>query len=84
MSILRPATPGFLVTLVATIFLVLVSFSVPFSVPWSKSIFFLKATMQQNNFSGTVTFGVLGYCFETSSQVACSNATIGYEFGKFG
>ena len=80
MSILRPATPGFVVTLAATACLALVSFSVP----WFKSIFFLKATMQQGNFSGTVTFGVLGYCFETGSQVVCSNATVGYEFGKFG
>ena len=80
MSILRPATPGFVVTLAATICLALVSFSVP----WLKSIFFLKATMQQDKFSGAVTFGVLGYCFETGGQVACSNATVGYEFGKFG
>jgi len=78
MSILRPATPGFVVTLAATICLALASFSVP----WLKSIFFLKATIQQDKFSGTVTFGVLGYCLETGGQVACSNATVGYEFGK--
>ena len=40
--------------------------------------------MQQDKFSGTITFGVLGYCFETGGQVACSNATVGYEFGEFG
>jgi len=80
MSILRPATPGFIVTLAATICLVLVSFSVP----WFKTIYFLKATMQQDKYSAAVTFGVLGYCFETEGQVACSNASVGYEFGKFG
>jgi hypothetical protein len=41
MGIIRPATPGFLVTLIATVLLAVVSFSVPYF----HSIFFLKASL---------------------------------------
>lgn len=75
--VLRPATPGFAVTLAATICLALVSFGVP----WLKSIYFLTATINSNGLNGTATFGVLGYCVQAGASSACSNATVGWEFG---
>jgi SUR7/PalI family len=75
---MKPATPGFLVTLVATILLGIVSFSVP----WFKSIYFLKASLSVENVSGTITFGVLGYCLELQNGTTCSKASIGYELGE--
>lgn len=75
MGLLRPATPGFLVTLIATILLGVVSFSVP----WFKSVFFLKASLSIENINGSVTFGVLGYCLELSNGTTCSKASVGYE-----
>ncbi|EIW86925.1 pali-domain-containing protein [Coniophora puteana RWD-64-598 SS2] len=75
MSILRPATPGFIVTLIATILLAVVSFGVPLL----KSIYFLKASLAVEGISGNITFGTLGYCIESSAISTCSNATVGYE-----
>ncbi|KDR85667.1 hypothetical protein GALMADRAFT_84706 [Galerina marginata CBS 339.88] len=75
MGIIRPATPGFLVTLVATVLLAVVSFCVPYF----KSIFFLKASITVNNISGNITFGTLGYCLELSNGTTCSKPSIGYE-----
>lgn len=75
---MRPATPGFLVTLIATILLAVVSFSVP----WFKSIFFLKASLAVEGVSGSITFGVLGYCLELNNGTTCSKPSIGYELGK--
>ncbi|PPQ64074.1 hypothetical protein CVT24_008887 [Panaeolus cyanescens] len=75
MGCLRPATPGFIVTLVATILLVVVVFCVPYF----KSVFFLKATITVDNISGSVTFGTLGYCLELPGNVTCSKPSIGYE-----
>ncbi|KAI0275300.1 SUR7/PalI family-domain-containing protein [Gloeopeniophorella convolvens] len=72
---MRPATPGFLVTLIATILLAVVSFSVPLF----KSVFFLKASLAVEGTSGSVTFGVLGYCLELSNGTTCSKPTVGYE-----
>ncbi|KAF8265768.1 SUR7/PalI family-domain-containing protein [Lactarius quietus] len=74
---MRPATPGFIVTLIATILLAVVSFSVP----WFKSIYFLKASLavQGIDIDGSITFGVLGYCLELSNGTTCSKATVGYE-----
>ena len=77
MGLLRPATPGFLVTLIATILLGVVSFSVP----WFKSVFFLKASLSVESINGSVTFGVLGYCLELSNGTTCSKASVGYELG---
>ncbi|KIM33762.1 hypothetical protein M408DRAFT_60648 [Serendipita vermifera MAFF 305830] len=74
--VLRPATPGFLVTLAATICLALVSFGVPLL----KTFYFLSATINYQNIQGTATFGVLGYCLQTGANQACSNATVGWEF----
>ncbi|KZT43730.1 pali-domain-containing protein [Sistotremastrum suecicum HHB10207 ss-3] len=77
MSILRPATPGFLITLIATIILLVVSFSVP----WFKSIYFLKANISIDKQSGYITFGVLGYCTSINNAAAnCTKAQLGYEF----
>ena len=75
--IFRPATPGFIVTLVATILLAVVSFNVPIL----KSIFFLKASITIDNFNGTITLGTLGYCLELSNGTTCTKPSIGYEFG---
>lgn len=77
--VLKPATPGFLVTLAATICLALVSFSVPLL----KSFYFLSATINHSGIQGTATFGVLGYCLQTGTNQACSNATVGWEFGTY-
>ena len=76
--VLKPATPGFIVTLVATILLAVVSFSVPLI----KSVYFLKASFSQENVYGTVEFGTLGYCLTISGVTTCSNATVGYEFSE--
>jgi len=77
MGILRPATPGFLVTTLATVLLLVVSFSVP----WFKSVYFLKAQVNQSGQSGYITFGVLGYCTSLNGgSVNCTSAKLGYEF----
>lgn len=78
MGILRPATPGFLVTLAAAALLAVVSFSVPYF----KSVFFLKASLSQEGISGTITFGTLGYCVELSNGTTCSKPHVGYELGR--
>lgn len=75
MSFIRPATPGFLITLIATVLLAVVSFSVPLI----KSVYFLKASLAVEGTSGYITFGTLGYCSDISGSVSCSSATVGYE-----
>lgn len=75
--VFRPATPGFVVTLAATVCLAIVSFGVPLL----KSIYFLSASIDYDGLQGTATFGVLGYCLEAGGTKACSNATVGWEFG---
>lgn len=79
MSLLRPATPGFVVTLTATILLAVVVFCVPYF----KSIFFLKAAFTQGDISGYITLGTLGYCFNDGSNTTCSKPSVGYEFGAW-
>ena len=78
-SLIRPATPGFVITLAATILLAVVSFSVPLI----KSVYFLKASLAAQGLSGDITFGTLGYCMSVDSSTTCSNATVGYELGQF-
>lgn len=75
MGFIRPATPGFLITLSATILLAIVSFSVPLI----KSVYFLKASLSVEGTNGYITFGTLGYCLDISGTTSCSNATVGYE-----
>ncbi|KAI0315656.1 SUR7/PalI family-domain-containing protein [Amylostereum chailletii] len=75
MGLLRPATPGFIVTLTATILLAIVSFCVP----WIKSVYFLKASLQVEGISGNITFGTLGYCTELSNGTTCSKPAVGYQ-----
>jgi len=75
---MKPATPGFLITLTATILLAIVSFSVP----WFKSVYFLKASLSVENVDGTITFGVLGYCLELNNGTTCSKPSIGYQLGE--
>jgi hypothetical protein len=75
---MRPATPGFIVTVLAAILLAVVSFSVP----WFKSIFFLKASLAVEGVSGSITFGVLGYCLELNNGTTCSKPTVGYELSE--
>ncbi|TRM66122.1 SUR7/PalI family-domain-containing protein [Schizophyllum amplum] len=75
MGLIRPATPGFIVTLVATILLAIVSFCVPYF----KSVYFLKASISVDSYSGNITFGTLGYCLELSNGTSCSKPSVGYE-----
>ncbi|EJT99876.1 pali-domain-containing protein [Dacryopinax primogenitus] len=74
---LRPATPGFLITVAATVCLVVVSFSVP----WFKTVYFLKVSLVAENVSGDVTFGTLGYCLDLPGNSTCSSPKVGYQFG---
>ncbi|GAA5992744.1 hypothetical protein JCM10908_006912 [Rhodotorula pacifica] len=70
----RPATPGTLVVLAATVLLVLVSVSVPIT----KSIYFLKANIVASvegiDITGTVTLGCWGYCIGDN----CTASKLGY------
>lgn len=75
---MRPATPGFIITLTATILLAIVSFSVPLF----RSVFFLKASLAVEGINGSVTFGVLGYCLELNNGTTCSKASVGYQLSK--
>ncbi|KAF9270720.1 pali-domain-containing protein [Marasmius fiardii PR-910] len=75
MGFIRPATPGFIATLTATILLAVVSFCVPYF----KSVFFLKADATVGGVNATVTFGTLGYCLELNGNVTCSKPSVGYE-----
>lgn len=77
MGCIRPATPGFLATLVATALLAAVSFGVP----WIKSVYFLKATV--DGFDGSLTLGTLGYCLDNAGKVTCSKPSVGYELGEY-
>ncbi|KAJ3879464.1 SUR7/PalI family-domain-containing protein [Lentinula edodes] len=71
MGCIRPATPGFICTLTATVLLAIVSFCVPYF----KSVYFLKASTTD----GSITFGTLGYCLELSNGTTCSSPSVGYE-----
>ncbi|KAL0570841.1 hypothetical protein V5O48_011113 [Marasmius crinis-equi] len=75
MGCLRPATPGFIATLTATILLAIVSFCVPYF----KSVYFLKASTTVENQNATITFGTLGYCLDLNGNVTCSKPSVGYE-----
>ncbi|KAG6380986.1 pali-domain-containing protein [Boletus reticuloceps] len=74
-GVIRPATPGFVITLSAAIILAVVSFSVPLI----KSVYFLKASLAVQGANGEITFGTLGYCLTVDTSTTCSNATVGYE-----
>jgi hypothetical protein len=76
MTCVRPATPGFIATLIATGLLAAVSFGVP----WIKSVYFLKATL--SGVDGSLTFGTLGYCVDYAGTVTCSKPSVGYEIGE--
>ena len=78
MGIIRPATPGFLTTLSGTVLLIVVTFCVPYF----KSVYFLKASVNTNGVSGSITLGTLGYCLEFPGNTTCSKASIGYQFGE--
>ena len=77
-SLIRPATPGFVITLAATIILAVVSFSVPLI----KSVYFLKASLAAQGVNGEITFGTLGYCMTVDSSTTCSNTSVGYELSQ--
>ena len=79
MGLIRPATPGFLVTLTAAALLAVVVFSVPYF----KSVFFLKASLADTGVSGSITFGTLGYCTDIQGNTTCSHPSIGYDLGAF-
>ncbi|KAJ6611492.1 hypothetical protein B0H10DRAFT_2437470 [Mycena sp. CBHHK59/15] len=74
MGCIRPATPGFLLTTLATALLAVVSFCVPYF----KSVFFLKAVIAVGSVNGTITFGTLGYCLELNGETTCSSPSVGY------
>lgn len=78
MGFIRPATPGFIVTLIATVLLAVVSFCVPYF----KSVYFLKANISAGGVNGSITFGTLGYCLELTNGTTCSSPTVGYQLGK--
>ncbi|KAK1235097.1 hypothetical protein PQX77_001693 [Marasmius sp. AFHP31] len=75
MGCIRPATPGFIATLTATILLAIVSFCVPYF----KSVYFLKAATSIGGQNATITFGTLGYCLDLNGNVTCSKPSVGYE-----
>ncbi|KAJ7492058.1 SUR7/PalI family-domain-containing protein [Mycena latifolia] len=75
MGCIRPATPGFILTTLATALLAVVSFCVPYF----KSVYFLKADISSSGTSGTITFGTLGYCVEVDGTTTCSSPSVGYE-----
>jgi hypothetical protein len=77
MGCIRPATPGFILTTLATALLAVVSFCVPYF----KSVYFLKADVSVSGVSGFLTFGTLGYCVEINGVTTCSKPSIGYELG---
>jgi len=79
MGCIRPATPGFIVTFVATALLAVVVFCVPYF----RSIYFLRANISVNGYSGSITFGTLGYCLELSNGTTCSTPSIGYQLGEY-
>ena len=79
MGLIRPATPGFLVTLTATVLLAVVSFNVPIL----KSIYFLKASVTVDNQQESIIFGTLGYCLNLSNNQTCSKPSVGYELGSY-
>ncbi len=72
--VFRPATPGTILALAATVLLALATLSTPVI----KSLYFLRATIGgSGSEAGQVAeFGALGYCL--SGQ--CSKAQLGYEF----
>ncbi|EJC98720.1 pali-domain-containing protein [Fomitiporia mediterranea MF3/22] len=75
--IFRPATPGFIVTLIATILLAIVSFNVPII----KSVSFLQASLTVDNVNGTISLGTLGYCIDLATNgTTCSKPSVGYAF----
>jgi hypothetical protein len=78
MGFIRPATPGFIVTLIATVLLAVVSFCVPYF----KSVYFLKANISISGINGSITFGTLGYCLELANGTTCSSPTVGYQLGE--
>lgn len=79
MSVIKPATPGFLVTLAATILLAIVVFSVPYL----HSIYFLKASLAVEGQNGDILLGTLGYCMVLSNGTTCSKPSVGYELSEY-
>ncbi|KAF7436358.1 hypothetical protein PC9H_003191 [Pleurotus ostreatus] len=81
MGCIGPATPGFLITLIAAALLGLVSFCVPYFEP----IFFLKAAIPVvgTDLRGIITFGTLGYCLKFPNETTfCSEPQVGYKLGE--
>jgi len=76
----RPAFPGTMLALAATVVLVLVSVSTPIY----KDIYFLSADLGVSvasvSLKGKVTLGVFGYCVEgIGSEAVCEGPRLGYE-----
>ena len=94
MGLLRPATPGLLVTLTGAYavqeiyenMLMVITATVllaivTFCVPWIKSVYFLKAGLAVEGISGNITFGTLGYCTQLSNGTTCTSPHVGYQLG---
>lgn len=52
-----------------------------FSVPYIKSVYFLKASINIDNVNSTFTFGTLGYCVQLANGTTCSKPSVGYQLG---
>lgn len=74
----RSATPGTLLSLIATVLLALVSFNTPLL----KSIYFLQANFSSGQYAGTLRLGTLGYCLDAGGGEQCTGPTVGYSFGQ--
>lgn len=75
---MKPATPGTVLTAIATVLLALASFNVPLL----KQIYYFKASFSSSAYTGTLTLGTLGYCLVKDGVTTCSSPSVGYELGK--
>ncbi|KAK9896807.1 pali-domain-containing protein [Cystobasidium minutum MCA 4210] len=79
----RPATPGTVVVLAATVVLVIVSVSTPII----KSVTFLTADLSVSvasvSIDGTVNLGTFGWCLNgVGTQAVCQGPQLGYELNS--
>ena len=79
MAFLPPVTPGFLISLAATLCLAVIFQSVPFL----KSVYFVKVNVSTDSCHGDITLGTLGYCLNLchNNGTTCSKPSVGYVLG---
>ncbi|GAA96272.1 uncharacterized protein L969DRAFT_84119 [Mixia osmundae IAM 14324] len=80
MSCIRPATPGTICVLGATILLVLCSISVPVNQKFYFLSADINATISGLSVDGLVRLGVWGHCADVAGENKCTPATLGYNF----